>query len=135
MAARWWGQNRGDGMNYAIYRIGRGSDADIQIRDASVSRVHAELIATRQGALYLTDCGSTGGSYVARDNAWVPIKQAFIRPTDVILLGHHQTTARQLIAMVNPKNRASAAKPEEDLPRGPVRRNPATGEIIGGRCD
>lgn len=135
MAARWWGQNRGDKMNYAIYRIGRGSNVDIQIRDETVSRVHAELIATQQGAFYLTDCGSTGGSYVARDNAWVSIKQAFIRPTDVILLGHYQTTARQLIAMAGRENRGSAAKPtpvpQNSLPRGPVRRNPATGEIIG----
>ena len=122
-------------MGYAIYRIGRGSDVDIQIRDASVSRVHAELIATRQGAFYLTDCGSTGGSYVARDNAWVPIKQGFVSATDVILLGHHQTTARQLVALAGRENRGSAAKPtpvpKDSLPRGPVRRNPATGEIVG----
>lgn len=135
MAARWWGQNRGDEMKDAIYRIGRGSDVDIQLRDESVSRVHAELIATRQGAFYLTDCGSTGGSYVARDSAWVPIRQAFISPTEVIMLGRYQTTARQLIAMVG---RGSAARPtpvpKEDRRRGPVRRNPDTGEIIGDRC-
>lgn len=122
-------------MTGAIYRIGRGSEVDIQIRDKSVSRVHAELIATRQGAFYLTDCGSTGGSYVARDSTWVPIRQAFIGPTDALLLGHYQTTARQLIAMAGQGNRRSAAEPtpvpKEDRRRGPVRRNPSTGEIIG----
>lgn len=122
-------------MTGAIYRIGRGSEVDIQIRDKSVSRVHAELIATRQGAFYLTDCGSTGGSYVARDSTWVPIRQAFISATEVILLGHYQTTARQLIAMAGQGDRRSAAEPtpvpNEDMRRGPVRRNPSTGEIIG----
>ena len=84
---------------FSVYRIGRGSGVDIQIDDNSVSRVHAELIATQSGSYYLTDCASSGGSYVARDGEWRRIRQEFISPTDAILLGHYQTTAPALIAM------------------------------------
>lgn len=111
-------------MNYEIYRIGRDSNMDIQIHHETVSRVHAELIATPQGEFYLTDCDSTGGSwsYVEQDGNWVPIKQAFISPTDVISLGQYQTTAQKLIAMADSGNRGS------DKEDRPPRRNRA-GEI------
>ena len=114
---------------FSVYRIGRGSGVDIQINDDSVSRVHAELIATQSGSYYLTDCVSSGGSYVARSGEWRRIRQEFISPTDAILLGHYQTTAPALIAMAAQKEHRSGG--ETSLPKGPVRRNVDTGEIIG----
>ena len=115
--------------NFFIYRIGRGSDVDIRIDDSTVSRVHAELVVTAKGAYYLTDCGSSGGSYVARNGEWESITQDFIAPMDAILIGRYQTTAQQLMAMVNQGGRDVRRK--DDLPEGPVRRNIDTGEIIG----
>ena len=115
--------------NFFIYRIGRGSDVDIRIDDSTVSRVHAELVLTAKGAYYLTDCGSSGGSYVARNGEWESITQDFIAPMDAILLGRYQTTAQQLMAIVNQGGRDVRRK--DDLPEGPVRRNVDTGEIIG----
>ncbi len=95
--------------NNEIYRIGRVSDMDIQISDTSVSRVHAELIVTHQGAYHLTDCNSTNGSRVARDGAWVKIRQEFVSATESLSLGDYQTTVQQLIAMVDRGNRDSNA--------------------------
>ncbi len=115
--------------NFFIYRIGRGSDMDICIDDNTVSRVHAELVVTAKGTYYLTDCGSSGGSYVARNGEWESITQDFIAPMDAILLGRYQTTTQQLMAMVNQGGRDVRRK--DDLPEGPVRRNVDTGEIIG----
>ena len=118
---------------FSVYRIGRGSGVDIQINDDSVSRVHAELIATQSGSYYLTDCASSGGSYVARNGEWKRIRQEFISPQDAILLGHYQTTAPALIAMAAQKERRlGGGKPtrQDSLPVGPVRRNVDTGEII-----
>ena len=63
--------------NFFTYRIGRGSIVDIRIDDSTVSRIHAELVVTAKGAYYLTDCGSSGGSYVARNGEWEPITQGF----------------------------------------------------------
>ena len=114
--------------NFSTYRIGRGMDVDIRIEDSTVSRVHAELVVTANGAYYLTDCDSSGGSYVARNGAWEPITQGFIDPMDAILLGRYQTTAQQLMAM---SNRDSPASRNDDLPRGQVHRNVDTGEIVG----
>ena len=140
--------------HFSLYRIGRGSDVDIQIDDMSISRIHAELIATKSGSYYLTDCESSNGSFVWRDSVWMPIKQDFISPTEHIALGTYQTTATQLIAMVAQGGRYNTRGdrydtqegrytgdphlreerkplPTDDLPKGPVRRDPGTGEIIG----
>ncbi len=114
---------------FSVYRIGRGSGVDIQIDDDSVSRAHAELITTHSGSYYLTDCASSGGSYVARDGEWRCIRQEFISPTDAILLGHYQTTAPALIAMAAQSKRRLGGG--TSLPKGPVQRNIDTGEIIG----
>jgi len=127
--------------HFSLYRIGRGSDVDIQIDDASISRIHAELIATESGSYYLTDCESSNGSFVWRNSVWMPIKQDFIGPTEHIALGSYQTTATQLIAMTTRESRYNTGDPHvheerkslpaDDLPKGPVRRDPGTGEIIG----
>ena len=122
--------------NFSTYKIGRNSDMDIRIDDPTVSRIHAELVVTANGEFYLTDCGSSGGSYVARNGEWIPIRQEFISPTDAILLGRYQTTAPQLIAMVarddnkGDDHSGEEKPPTNDLPRGPVRRKIETGEII-----
>ena len=119
---------------FSVYRIGRGLGVDIQIDDDSVSRVHAELIATQSGSYYLTDCASRGGSYAARNGEWRRIRQEFISPTDAILLGDYQTTAPALIAMAAQRERRlEGGKParQDSLPVGPVRRNVDTGEIMG----
>lgn len=127
--------------HFILYRIGRGSDVDIQIDDASISRIHAEFIATQSGSYYLTDCESSNGSFVWWDSVWMPIKQDFIGPTEHIALGTYQTTATQLISMTAHGNRYNTGNlhsheerkplPADDLPKGPVRRDPGTGEIIG----
>ena len=139
--------------NNEIYRIGRGSDMDIQISDASVSRAHAELIVTHRGAYHLTDCNSRNGSHVARDGEWVSIRQEFVSATQGLSLGNYQTTVQQLIAMVDRGNRGSSAgagrgnegsgagadrrkrgsdreRSTKDKIQGPVGRNPGTGDII-----
>ena len=119
---------------FSVYRIGRSSGVDIQINDGSVSRFHAELIATQSGSYYLTDCASSGGSYVARNGEWRRIQQEFISPTDAILLGRYQTNAPTLIAMATQRERRSEggeSTRQDSLPVGPVRRNVDTGEIVG----
>ena len=118
---------------YSLYQISRSSAADIQIDDSSVSRIHAELIVTRDGSYYLTDCSSGAGSFIARDGEWAPVQQQYIGATDNILLGRYQTTAQQLIAMLKDPQDNSAEQtpsPVDELPSGPVRRNIETGEII-----
>ena len=121
-------------LRFSVYRIGRSPGVDIQINDDSVSRLHAELVATPSGSYYLTDCASSGGSYVARNGEWRHIRQEFVSPTDALLLGNYQTTAPALIALAAQREHYSeGGKPmrQDSLPVGPVRRNADTGEIMG----
>ena len=123
--------------DFSVYRIGRRSDMDIRIDDETVSRVHAELVVTAKGAYYLTDCGSTGGTYIARDGEWIPVRQEFIEPADAILFGRYQTSAHELLRKPMARGnqdgsgRGAEARPIDGLPKGRVRRDPGTGEIIG----
>lgn len=52
----------------SVYSIGRSNDADIQLSDPTVSRIHAELVITAAGKYYLTDCASSGGTYTMQGN-------------------------------------------------------------------
>lgn len=44
--------------------VGRGSDNDLYLNDASVSKVHAALTLNREGTLLVADTGSTNGTYI-----------------------------------------------------------------------
>jgi pSer/pThr/pTyr-binding forkhead associated (FHA) protein len=121
------------------YTIGRGQKADIVVADASVSRVHAELVSTDDGRYYLTDCGSTYGTFIQRDNAWKRIRQVYVRARDPVKLGEYETSAAQLMDMLPAEKRHPRVTviegdvlpaPKSDLPSGPVERDPETGEII-----
>ena len=119
--------------NFSVYRIGRGSDMDIQLNDKSISRIHAELLVTGSGAYYLTDCASTNGSSIWLDGEWISIRQDFIGAMEHISLGSYQTTAQQLIAMVQGGRHhidEDRNTDQKSTPKGPVERNPGTAEII-----
>ena len=123
-------------QGYSVYLIGRGSEVHICIDDTSVSRIHAELVVTKNDGLFLTDRASSGGTYVARNGSWHRITQDFVKQSDSILLGRHQTTVGKIINGIKQGTvkRADEVKQrshkEIGLPSGPVRRNPETGEII-----
>lgn len=122
--------------------VGRGDSVDVNIDDDTVSRLHAELVPAGGNRFYLTDCMSTAGTFVGRDGAWVPVKQDYVDAGEAVLLGHYQTTAAQLVdlamgagtsASQGPlKGSGSGRKPipQDQLPDGPVRRDPVTGDII-----
>ncbi|HKG45495.1 MAG TPA: FHA domain-containing protein [Pyrinomonadaceae bacterium] len=44
--------------------VGRASDNDLTLNDASVSKIHAALLMTTEGALLVADTGSTNGTYL-----------------------------------------------------------------------
>jgi pSer/pThr/pTyr-binding forkhead associated (FHA) protein len=129
----------GRGIGMKAYTIGRGRKADIVIGDTSVSRIHAELVSTDDGRLYLTDCGSKFGTFIQREAKWKQIRQVYVRPRDPVKLGQYETSAAQLLELLPEDKRRPritivegevAASPKSDLPSGPVERDPETGEII-----
>ena len=44
--------------------VGRASDNDLTLNDASVSKIHGALLMTAEGSLLLADTGSTNGTYI-----------------------------------------------------------------------
>ncbi|MBV8588311.1 MAG: FHA domain-containing protein [Verrucomicrobia bacterium] len=87
-----------------IFTIGR-KDADIVLTDQQqqVSRLHAELTIADDGSYYLTDCGSSNGTFIKRNNEWEPIRQEYVQSTDEIRFGgHHETTVRELVRQSEP---------------------------------
>jgi DNA-binding NtrC family response regulator len=64
--------------------IGRGSDCQVQIDDARLSRLHATLVIARE--LVLRDMGSSNGCYVGGRHL-APHESIAIAPGVVILLG------------------------------------------------
>src|SRR5215208_5682489 len=96
----------------ARFLVGRGTGADIQILDASVSRRHAEL-DLREGRLLVRDLGSVNGTYV--NGAAVPADGAMhLVPGDVVTFGTVAFTLRA-----------------SDLPRAAPPTNPATRPATG----
>jgi hypothetical protein len=122
--------------------IGRSPSADVVIADASVAPHHAELVITDDGRLYLTDCATAGGSWRQREGRegvlWHPVRQAFVAPDEPLRLGDHRCTANDLLRHRGAPSAAAAGGGAWDRPgrgrvRGPVVRDPATGEIVRRR--
>ena len=126
--------------------IGRSPDADIVLADATVARRHAELIISDDGRFHLTDCGGGDGTWRAvaqRDGreVWERTRQSFVAAGQPLRFGGFRTTVQELLA-----GRQSAARHHETAGpagggtgtgkpalRGPVERDPRTGEIVRRR--
>ena len=63
--------------------LGRGSEVSIRIDDHGVSRRHARIIHTAEGACHVTDLGSTNGTYLNG----VSISSAELREGDRLQIG------------------------------------------------
>ncbi len=63
--------------------LGRGSESAIRIDDHGVSRRHARIIRTPEGAYHVTDLGSTNGTYLNG----VSISSAELREGDRLQIG------------------------------------------------
>ena len=122
--------------------IGRGRGADIRLRDASVSRLHAELVTADDGLLQIADRSSANGTWIAADGRWERIAQRVVAPGDRLRFGSREVVVSELLRRApvhgnvdSASERAAAvvgsgARDAEGLPAGPVRRDPETGEVI-----
>lgn len=128
--------------------IGRGPQADIELKDASVDAHHAELIVTLDGRYHLTDCGTGAGTWQAgrRDpgpDDWEAVRQGFVGPQQPLRFGAQVCTLDALLRPLfgdGPGASAAGAggaglaagRTAERL-RGPLERDPRTGEIVRRR--
>ena len=128
------------GHSPVTYLIGRGGEADIVLEDMSVSRLHAELVAGRDGTWFLTDRASSGGTYRLDAEGWAPIRQEYVHPGDRLRLGRFECTLDDLLRGLTTGSVASrpATAPEPLLqgeathPPGATAPEPAGGEPEAG---
>jgi predicted component of type VI protein secretion system len=126
--------------------IGRSPDADIVLADASVGRQHAELVITDDGRFHLTDCGGGDGTWRAvavraGQEVWERTRQSFVAAGQPLRFGSIRVTVQELLARREPSPRehgmagpagGGTGATDPGL-RGPVERDPRTGEIVRRR--
>ncbi len=84
--------------------IGRGSDSDVQLEDAMVSRNHAEIVRQPDGNYRVRDLGSRRGTYVGARK----VEEAVLRDGDELLIGPTRLRFESARAAAPP-----AAEPDE----------------------
>lgn len=95
------------------YTIGRDTACDIVLADASVSRMHAELVLSESGALMVRDCGSENGTRIVRGGRKIRITEQRLSDGDEIEFGTVSIPLQMLLEMVPPGD-VRRATPEED---------------------
>ena len=74
--------------------VGRASDNELTLNDASVSKIHAALLMTSEGTILVADTGSTNGTYInGRRIAYGESRQ--IEDGDVIGFGDIEVRLRR----------------------------------------
>ena len=124
------------------YTVGRDPSASVVLSHDTVSRVHAELIPVTGGQVYVTDCASTGGTFIDEGGRWQKITQAFVDAGGRLRFGEVEVGVERLLADISRLSAASgegsavaavASAPEKSKPvdasQG-VMRDPETGEPI-----
>ena len=111
-------------------RVGRGTDMDVTLKSKKVSRFHAEVTAAGS-AYHVEDMRSTNGTRVFRDGRWRPLTAGIVRQHERLEFGDHTTTVARLVEMASlPADPPQSDSVANEQPRGPVRRNRRTGEIV-----
>lgn len=81
------------------YWIGRRPEMDIKINDGSISGMHAELVVGKDKRIFLNDCNSTNGTKIYIQNQWKELKQSYVLPSDIVLLGRYKVKVADLLSM------------------------------------
>ena len=107
------------------YLVGRDPRCHHRLHDPSVSRRHAEVVPAPDGRFYVTDCASTGGTFVLRGREWTRIRQAWVGPSDRLRFGGHEMAAADLATprggRATPGSASAPAPPALDpAPRPPA---------------
>jgi two-component system, cell cycle response regulator len=93
--------------------IGRGAESDLQIEDPAVSRAHARIVRTSDGAFHIEDLGSTNGTLVGARRVTV----APLRAGDHVQLG---PTALLRFALTDPADERLQVELYESSVRDPL---------------
>lgn len=126
---------------------GRETSCDLVLEHPAVSRVHAYIELADGGQVSLLDAGSSNGTFLHRNDAWIRIKKVTLCIGDRIRFGDNEVTLEQLTAVFGHRSNARLSPkyfslrqgkkdtslftdwPEPEAPLDSPRRNPVTGRI------
>jgi hypothetical protein len=107
------------------FRIGRSESSEIVIADASVSRQHAELVELGGGRFALSDLGSSFGTHVWQNDAWIPAANTEIGADTAIRFGDFRTTVFDLLGEADRAALGLTPPPAPAPPASPPAAEPA----------
>jgi pSer/pThr/pTyr-binding forkhead associated (FHA) protein len=130
-----------------IKTCGREPSCDLVLEDATLSRLHARIELADDGIVSIQDAGSSNGTFVNRNDAWIRVSRVTLCIGDRIRFGDIEVPLERLTAVFGKragtrlearrfpvrrgKTAVNAVKGQPD--QGPSlrkpRRNPATGKI------
>ena len=113
------------------YLVGRDPSCDYHITEKTVSRRHAEVVLARDGRFYVTDRGTTSGTFVLAGGEWKSVRQAYVEPTARIRFGGYEMAAARLTALQGQGSDGSGntGDPAPERVKAPAR-DPETAEIV-----
>jgi len=120
----------GEIRTYLVGRRNSSVQCDIALPESetSVSRKHLELTVTATGRCYIVHVHPQNTTQMqGRDGAWVPISQDYVDLDTPLMLGRYQTTARQLLALLQAP---APAGPQRAARAGPVEWDPERGTFL-----
>lgn len=86
------------------FTIGRDRACDVPIADDSVSRRHAEVWLGDDGAVMISDTGSSNGSSVLRGTQRISLGQDKLLPGDQVRFGAVILEAQEIMAAIEARN-------------------------------
>lgn len=86
------------------FTIGRERSCDVPIADDSVSRVHAEIWLSDDGALMMADRGSSNGTVLIRNGQPLPLTDQVVMAADKVQFGAVTLTVGDVIGAVEVRN-------------------------------
>jgi hypothetical protein len=116
------------------YLVGRRNitvpcDIALPETERSVSRKHLELTVTSDGRCYLVHLHPENTTKVLEaGGGWVRITQQYVDWDAPLLLGHYQTTARQLLTWLPQAPQAGSSAPEPK--QGKIEWDPDRGSFV-----
>ncbi|MEM6269652.1 MAG: FHA domain-containing protein [Bacteroidota bacterium] len=99
-----------------LLHLGRGTDNEVIIQDASVSRKHAQLFIEADGGALIIDLNSTNGTFV---NGQRIDGQYRLRPGDAVHLGDHPFDWERMAPRAQPNASLPPPPPPEPTPQTP----------------
>jgi hypothetical protein len=88
-----------------VKTAGRGTECDIVLDHASISRVHVQVEVTKEGYLSVQDANSANGTFLNRNGNWIQVRKVILGTEDKLKLGEMEVPLEQILSAFGSKIR------------------------------